>query len=62
MEQVELKEGEVELVREVLEEYLRELNLEILGTDTLSYGEVLRKIKKQTEISDLIDRFGRKAA
>jgi len=62
MEQVEFKEGEVELMREVLRDYLRQLNMEMLGADTLAIGDTQRKIKKQEEISDLIERLGRKAA
>jgi len=62
MEQVEFKEGEVELMREVLQDYLRQLNMEMLGADTLAIGDTQRKIKKQEEISDLIERLGRKAA
>jgi len=60
MTQIEFKEDEVDLMREILDSYLHELSSEISSTDTLSFRQDLKE--KKGHVIELLDRFGQQKA
>ncbi|MCA1960175.1 MAG: hypothetical protein LDL33_05225 [Desulfomonile sp.] len=60
MTQIEFKEDEVDLMREILDSYLHELSSEISSTDTLSFRQDLKQ--KKAHVIDLLGRLGRRKA
>ncbi len=55
MIRLELTAGEAETLREVCEDYLSDLRMEIGGTDKMEYREALKA--KETLVKGLIERL-----
>ena len=47
--QLNLADGEVEIVRDVLTDYLSDLRMEIVDTDQMDYRETLKQRKRVLE-------------
>jgi hypothetical protein len=60
MPRFELTESEADLLREIVEEWLSELRLEIGHTDNLDYREGLKR--QEAVLHGLLDRLGAPAA
>jgi hypothetical protein len=60
MPKLELTEPEADLLREIVEEWLSDLRVEIGHTDNLDYRERLKR--QEAVLRDVLDRLGAPAA
>lgn len=56
MLQIDLTHDEAKILRQVLEDYLSDLRMEIVGTDSMGFREMLKH--RKGVITKVLDRIG----
>jgi hypothetical protein len=56
-EQIELTDQEAELLRDVLEEYVSDLRMEVASTESMDFREALKE--KERILKELVERLSR---